>query len=722
MSALRTRETVSDVEQLTPRDPTDLEPGHPAQTPLPINEEAVMVLLVDDQAVVGEAMRLLLANQSHIAFHYCADPAEAFELAKKIKPTVILQDLIMPGVDGLTLVRQYRANPVTKDIPIIVLSITEDPAVKGEAFAAGASDYLVKPPGKIELIARIRHHTQAYMHRLQRDEAHRALRESQQQLVDSNTVLISLNQKLEEATRAKSEFLAHMSHEIRTPMNGVIGMTDLAARHRAHRRAGEFVETIRQSGDTLLTIINDILDFSKIESGKMRARGSHVRPATVGRRGDGICSRPQAAEKGLELAVVIAAGVPRSSWRRHTATAGARQPDQQRDQVHRAGRSGRRLCTPEACGDPGHIRLQFAVSDTGIGIPRDKQERLFKAFSQADASTDATIWRHGSRPGHQQAVGGTDGRHPCGWRARRAGLDVSFLGHCLAGHRPGAGVAGRGTRTTWQAPAPGGREPDTTDGAGAVRPDVGPERCRGREHRGGRNQLSVRMRCTCDLLIVDHALLGASATPAIASLRARPAAAGAPLLLLSARHLRPAEVEALGASGFVVKPIRPARLREALMLALVGPAAHGGDAPVVSPVTAPIGERQPLRLLVADDNAVNRTVAVGLLKRLGYSPAVVVNGIEVLRALETHVFDIIFLDVQMPEMDGYETARRIRARSKASDPEHPRLIAMTGNAMQGDRTLCLAAGMDDFIAKPVRVGALQAALERWGPRQAAQNQ
>ena len=186
-----------------------------------------MVLLVDDQAVVGEAMRLLLANQSHIAFHYCADPAEAFELAKKIKPTVILQDLIMPGVDGLTLVRQYRANAVTKDIPIIVLSITEDPAVKGEAFAAGASDYLVKPPGKIELIARIRHHTQAYVHRLQRDEAHRALRESQQQLVDSNTVLISLNQKLEEATRAKSEFLANMSHEIRTPMNGVIGMTDL---------------------------------------------------------------------------------------------------------------------------------------------------------------------------------------------------------------------------------------------------------------------------------------------------------------------------------------------------------------------------------------------------------------------------------------------------------------------------------------------------------------
>jgi CheY-like chemotaxis protein len=209
-----------------------------------MNEEAVMVLLVDDQAVVGEAMRLLLANQSHICFHYCADPAEAFELAKKIKPTVILQDLIMPDVDGLTLVRQYRANAVTKDIPIIVLSITEDPAVKGEAFAAGASDYLVKPPGKIELIARIRHHTQAYVHRLQRDEAYRALRESQQQLVDSNTALISLNQKLE-ARVFDIVFLDMQMPE----MDGY----ETARRIRARRKASdpEHPRLIAMTGNTM---------------------------------------------------------------------------------------------------------------------------------------------------------------------------------------------------------------------------------------------------------------------------------------------------------------------------------------------------------------------------------------------------------------------------------------------------------------------------------------
>src|SRR5712672_3479690 len=187
----------------------------------------VMVLLVDDQAMVCEAVRRALSHQADIDFHYCSDPREAIAVANQIKPTVILQDLVMPGVDGLTLVSQFRSNPSTRDTPIIVLSTNENPQVKGQAFAVGANDYLVKLPDKIELIARIRYHSKALMNLLQRDAAYRALRESQQQLIESNATLLSLNQKLEEATLAKSEFLANMSHEIRTPMNGVIGMTAL---------------------------------------------------------------------------------------------------------------------------------------------------------------------------------------------------------------------------------------------------------------------------------------------------------------------------------------------------------------------------------------------------------------------------------------------------------------------------------------------------------------
>jgi len=156
-------------------------------------EYAALVLLVDDQAMIGEAIRRALANQPDISFHYCASATEALATAQQIAPTVILQDLVMPGVDGLTLVRTYRAHPQTRDVPIIVLSSKEEAAVKSEAFAAGANDYLVKLPDKVELLARVRHHSRAYLNQRQRDAAYRALRESQQQLMVLNLELQRLN-------------------------------------------------------------------------------------------------------------------------------------------------------------------------------------------------------------------------------------------------------------------------------------------------------------------------------------------------------------------------------------------------------------------------------------------------------------------------------------------------------------------------------------------------
>ncbi len=165
----------------------------PVTAPPARSEHAVTVLLVDDQQIIGEAIRRALVSESDMHFHFCSKSAEAIGVAEEIKPTVILQDLVMPGVDGLTLVRQYRASPITKDIPILVLSTKEEPAIKSEAFTAGANDYLVKLPDKIELIARIRYHSKAYLNQLRRDEADRALRQIQQQLKEANIELQRLN-------------------------------------------------------------------------------------------------------------------------------------------------------------------------------------------------------------------------------------------------------------------------------------------------------------------------------------------------------------------------------------------------------------------------------------------------------------------------------------------------------------------------------------------------